>query len=152
MGEVMGTGSFAGKTGQQFPCGARYAATFAPMRHLLFLLTLALYGSSAMELHEWVRVPQVVMHLLEHHSDLGHHDEEGAGHHTDELPGEAHDHSPFDEGCAHEFCACGGLALLPMRSVMAWMPPMSGSELRTAEVEAYIASYSGSKWNPPKHG
>ena len=44
------------------------------MRTLLFTFTLVLYGFSAMDMHEWVRVPQVFVHLLEHHSAFGHHD------------------------------------------------------------------------------
>ena len=35
------------------------------MRRLLFLFTLALYAWSAMELHEWVRVPETLVHLVQ---------------------------------------------------------------------------------------
>lgn len=112
----------------------------------LFLLTMALYGFSAMDLHEWVRVPQVVMHLLEHHSDLGH---------NDDVTGEHHNHKdhddPFAEDCHGEFCACSGLVALS---------PVNGS-LRisiaciTTVVSAHVldvapCGFAGNVWNPPK--
>lgn len=120
------------------------------MRRILFLLTLALYAWSATEMHEWVRVPKVVLHLLEHHSDFGHHDEEGEGGHHDELPGEEHDHSPFDEGCSDEFCACSGIALVPLRHNIRLVLSRASIELSPAEETLHFVSFSGSKWNPPR--
>lgn len=117
------------------------------MRRLLFLLTLALYGFSAMELHEWARVPQVVLHLLEHHSDLGHHDEEGSdhGHEGD------HDHTPFGSDCHGEFCACSGMIALgsddasPLISLVPLTTTLGGIELPIAS-----GAFTGGVWNPPK--
>jgi hypothetical protein len=117
------------------------------MRRYLFLLTLALYGFSAMDLHEWVRVPQVVLHLLEHHSDLGHHDEEGSTHGHD---GD-HDHMPFDEDCHGEFCACSGMIALPMDH-HAWvvsLVPLT-TTMGVAELPLASGAFTGGVWNPPK--
>ena len=117
------------------------------MKRLLFALTLALYGFSAMELHEWVRVPEVVLHFLEHHSDLGHHDAEGT-HHEE---GNAHDHTPFDEGCNGEFCACSGMVALTTEqrfSSIALVPLMT--TLGVAELPIASGAFTGGVWNPPK--
>jgi hypothetical protein len=117
------------------------------MRRLLFVLTLAVYGFSAMDLHEWVRVPQVVLHLLEHHSDLGHHDEEGSQHgdHGD------HDHSPFDEDCHGEFCACSGLLALCSTegSALISLLPLT-TTLGAQELPMASGAFTGGVWNPPK--
>lgn len=122
------------------------------MRRILFLLTLSLYAWSVLEMHEWMHVPTVVVHLLEHHSDLGHHDEGGAHHTHADLPADEHDHSPFDEGCADELCACGGVAVIPMRQTVRLSAPSAAVELAGAEVLASLATYQGAKWNPPKRG
>ena len=116
------------------------------MRRYLFLLTLALYGFSAMDLHEWVRVPQVVLHLLEHHSDLGHHDENGADHGDTE-----HDHTPFDEDCHGEFCACSGMIALPsdQRAWVVSLIPLT-TTLGVAELPIASGAFTGGVWNPPK--
>lgn len=117
------------------------------MSRLLFALTLALYGFSAMELHEWVRVPQVVLHLLEHHSDLGHHDEEGTDHGDDND----HDHTPFDEDCHGEFCACSGMLALSCDHRTASIPlvPLT-TTLGVAELPIASGAFTGGVWNPPK--
>ncbi len=117
------------------------------MRRCLFLLTLALYGFSAMDLHEWARVPQVVLHLLEHHSDLGHHDEEGSDHGHDAD----HDHTPFDEDCHGEFCACIGLVALPTdgRPLLISIVPLK-TTLGMAELPIASGAFTGGVWNPPK--
>ncbi len=121
------------------------------MRRLLFLLTLALYGFSAMELHEWLHVPQVVMHFLEEHTSedlhgLFHADHDGgAPEHHDE------DHAPFEKDCHGEFCACGGLvALAPVNPSF----PISIAPLTTpvgaALLPMALNAFSGNVWNPPK--
>lgn len=117
------------------------------MRQLLFALTLALYGFSAMDLHEWVRVPQVVLHLLEHHSDWGHHDEEGSEHgHEGE-----HDHTPFDFDCHGEFCGCGGMIALAIdRSPLLVSSVPLSTTLGVAELPIASGAFTGSVWNPPK--
>lgn len=116
------------------------------MRRALFLLTLALYGFSAMDLHEWVRVPQVVVHLLEHHSDFGHHDSEDATDHHDGP----NDHHPFGGDCHEIFCACSGAAFVPMHQHVEIPIGTTYVSLGTAPVDDLIEAYSGSKWNPPK--
>ena len=116
------------------------------MRRLLFLLTLALYGFSAMDMHEWVRVPQVVLHLLEHHSDLGHHDNE-SGEHQDHDG----DHSPFGTDCHGEFCACSGMIALltDQRSLHISLVPIT-TTLGAAELPIASGAFTGGVWNPPK--
>ena len=117
------------------------------MHRLLFALTLLVYGSSAMELHEWARVPQVIMHLLEHHSDLGHHDKEGSDHEHD---GD-HDHTPFDEDCHGEFCACSGMIGLSgdEHSFLISLVPLT-TTLGAAELPIASGAFTGGVWNPPK--
>lgn len=116
------------------------------MRQLLFALTLAVYGFSAMDLHEWVHVPQVVAHLLEHHSDLGHHDEDTGTHHDP-----AGHQDPFSKDCHGEFCACGGFAAIvpgPVGQLVTLAPlatPMGGLLLTSAP-----SAFTGNVWNPPK--
>ena len=117
------------------------------MPRLLFLLTLALYGYSAMDMREWVRVPQVVLHMLEHHSDLGHHDEEGSDHEH----GTGHDHMPFDCDCHGEFCACSGTVALstePQAALISLVPLTA--TLGAAELPIASGAFSGNVWNPPK--
>lgn len=116
------------------------------MRRLLFLLTLALYGFSAMDLHEWAHVPQAIVHLLEHHSDFGHHDSEDAPDHH----GGSGDHHPFGGDCHEVFCACGGAAFVPMHQRVVLAVGTSFLSLGAAPVHELIEAYSGSKWNPPK--
>lgn len=129
----------------------RSATYFCPvMRRALFFLALALYSWGTLEMHEWVRVPGVVLHLLEHHSDLGHHDEDGPGHRHADLPPGEHDHSPFDDGCNEQFCGCSSQALLPLRDAITFAIPSPAVRLLTSDVEARVASFSGSKWNPPR--
>jgi hypothetical protein len=122
------------------------------MRSWLLLLTLSFYGFDAMDLHEWVRVPQVILHILEHHSDLGHHDHADLGHQHEDIPAEDHDHSPFQEHgdalCAHASAA----AELPSAQLAAIFPSSRTELIRGRVPEAHLASYSGSKWNPPKLG
>ncbi|MEO8589760.1 MAG: hypothetical protein ABI432_10355 [Flavobacteriales bacterium] len=117
------------------------------MRRALFLIALALYGFSAMDMHEWVRVPHVLVHLLEHHSDLGHHDAEGTGHHHDK-PG---DHDPFGGGCHEVFCACNGAVVInsdALRHVFSVLPLMT--TLGMAELPIASGAFTGGVWNPPK--
>ena len=115
------------------------------MKRLLFLLTLALYGFSVMEMHEWAHLPTTVVHWVEHHTDLGHHDED-TGHHHDEHG----DHDPF--GC-DEHGACTTFTMVGMmqepRTESVHIPVID----RPAAVlvdESALAAFSGSKWNPPK--
>ena len=117
------------------------------MRRHLFLLTLALYGFSALDLHEWARVPQVALHLLEHHSDLGHHDEEGSEHGHDSD----HDHTPFDADCHGEFCACSGMIALPtdQRALLVSLAPLT-TTMGMAELPIATGAFTGGVWNPPK--
>ena len=122
------------------------------MRRALFALTLFIYGFSATEMHEWLRVPQVLAHILEHHSDLGHHDEDGEGHQHADLPPGEHDHTPFDDGCTDAFCACSGAAFVPTGQQIRLLFVATVRELRPHEKQAHAASFSGSKWNPPKLG
>ncbi len=126
------------------------------MRRILFLLTLALFSWSALEMHEWVRVPEVLAHMLEHHSDLGHHDD-GDGHCADEPATERghahdhdHDHSPFAGGCHGDACSTGAV-VLPVQYFASIPMPSPSVQQVGGEVEAYVASFQGSKWNPPKH-
>ena len=119
-----------------------------PMRRLLFLLTMALYGFAAMDLHEWARVPQVLVHLLEHHSDFGHHDDEASAHgHGDEEG-----HNPFN---GHTDEACGAMTLLSVAAddteMVMTVPSMERALVPTADEDALMA-HTGSKWNPPKQG
>jgi len=117
------------------------------LRNLLFIITLLSYGFSATEMHEWVRVPQVVLHLLEHHSDLGHHDEEGAPHDDDTD----HDHMPFDEDCHGELCACGGLVALAAgnSSCRITVSPLT-TVVGTFFLPSAPSAFAGNVWNPPK--
>ena len=122
------------------------------MRRLLFLLTLALYGFSALELHEWARVPQVVMHFLEQHTSEEYHTlchaDHGSG--GTQQAGE-HDHTPFDEDCHGEFCACSGMVALPPVATA----HLLSSALLTTTIGATFSpmtpgAFSGNVWNPPK--
>ncbi len=118
------------------------------MRRVLFALTLAIYGFSAMDLHEWVRVPHVVLHLLEHHSDFGHHHDAPAQHDHEDSG----DHNPFGHE-NHEACGAGTLVSLPCdHACLRLIVPMSASALVPAEVRRALSGFSGSKWNPPKLG
>lgn len=120
------------------------------MRRFLFLLTLAVYGFGAMELHEWLHVPQVVVHFLEQHTSEDFHDlfheEHTAGQQHNE-----HDHDPFGEDCSGEFCACSGLvALAPVHIAFR----ISLAPITTA-VGAHVLNvapcgFAGNVWNPPK--
>lgn len=122
------------------------------MRRLLFIFTLALYGYSALELHEWVRVPQVAMHFLEQHTSEEFHALFHAEHGTAGAEeGGDHDHTPFEEDCHGAFCACGGPIALP--------PNSSGLLLSTAPLAVAVGTwcsplalnaFSGNVWNPPK--
>jgi hypothetical protein len=121
------------------------------MRRLLFLITLALYGFSAMELHEWLHVPQVVMHFLEEHTSedlhgLFHADHDGgAPEHHDE------DHAPFEKDCHGEFCACGGLVAIATehRAQLISCLPLT-TTLGAAELPIASGAFTGGVWNPPK--
>lgn len=119
------------------------------MRRLLFALTLAIYGFSALDLHEWARVPQVLLHLLEHHSGLAHHDEDGSehGHERD------HGHSPFGKDCHGEFCACSGMIALAQGegSAMISLVPLT-TRLGVAALPIASGAFTGGVWNPPKLG
>jgi hypothetical protein len=115
------------------------------MRTLLFTFTLVLYGFSATDMHEWVRVPQVFVHLLEHHSAFGHHDAE---HSQDD----AHDgdHDPFDDGCHEVFCACTGALFLPLEQGVVLSVRSEGFALGSIWITRQLEGFSGSAWNPPK--
>ncbi len=119
------------------------------MRRMLFLLSLMLYGWSAMDLHSWEKVPEVVWHMLEHHGDFDfshHHDAAEHGHTEDEG------HDPFTPH-QHEACASISIASLPdvpegfpsPVTVMAQCVPPAGDD-------AALSAFSGSKWNPPRRG
>lgn len=116
---------------------------------LLAILTLSLYGFTAVDMHTWVRVPQVVLHLLEHHSDFGHHHESAVEHgHADDEDG----HNPFDQD---DHGACGALSLvsLPIHAEgLTLAAPFAEATFGAVERTGALASYSGSKWNPPKLG
>ncbi|MFT3886043.1 MAG: hypothetical protein QM724_11610 [Flavobacteriales bacterium] len=116
------------------------------MRRLLFLLTLALYGFSALEIHEWVKVPEVLVHLAVHHSDLGHHDGP-KDHHEHEGDG---DHNPFNDGCPETFCACHAPALIATRPAVLLTLVAPATTLASDDPEVRVVSFSGSKWNPPR--
>lgn len=118
------------------------------MRRLLFLLTLGFYGFAAMDLHEWARVPQVVVHLLEHHSDLGHHHENAAEH----GHGDDEGHDPFQ---GHPDEACAAMTLLSIvadHSEVIMTVPFIGRTLVPLEDDDALLAHTGSKWNPPKQG
>ena len=116
------------------------------MRRALLLLTLALYGFIAMDMHEWVRVPQVVLHLLEHHSDLGHHHDNATEHGHEDTD----DHNPFGHE-QHEACATASLVSLAAEpQVLSLFVPASVSALGSSEMVTALSDFSGSKWNPPK--
>jgi hypothetical protein len=115
-----------------------------PMRRL-FALTLALYAFSVLDLHEWAHVPATVTHWVEHHTDLGHHDE-ALGHHHDEHG----DHSPF--GC-DEHGTCTAFAFVGMVlevEVATIMNSVIDRPIAVLFDEGALAAFSGSKWNPPK--
>ena len=116
------------------------------MRILFSALILMVYGSGAMDLHEWVRVPQVVLHLLEHHSDFGHHHDNAAEHGHEDSDG----HNPFGHE-QHEACATTSLVSLPAEpQVFLLVVPASVSALGSSEMVTALSDFSGSKWNPPK--
>lgn len=121
------------------------------MRRSLFLFTLAFYGTSAMELHEWVRVPQVVMHFLEEHTSEEFHDLFHDDHGTEEAGHEEHDHTPFDADCHGEFCACSGLLALPpgASAHLLSSAPLT-SRVGVALLPIALNAFSGNVWNPPK--
>lgn len=99
-----------------------------------------------MDMHEWVRVPQVLVHLLEHHSDLGHHDEDTGEHHGHES-----DHDPFAEDCHGEFCACSGMvALTPASSGHLLSSAMLTTTVGASTCPLALNAFSGNVWNPPK--
>ncbi len=121
-----------------------------PVKHLLFLLTLAVYGFSATDMHEWLHVPQVAVHFLEQHTgeefhDLFHDEHTGAPAHDE------HAHDPFSADCHGEFCACSGLvALSPVTAAFR----ISLAPLTTT-VGAHVlnvapCAFAGNVWNPPK--
>lgn len=116
------------------------------MRYL-FALTLALCAFSVLDLHEWAHVPATMVHWVEHHTDLGHHDEESGEHHD-----EHGDHDPF--GCdEHGTCtafAFVGLVAEPHATVI--VVPVVERPMSMPVEEGALAAYSGSKWNPPKLG
>lgn len=120
------------------------------MRRFLFILTLAIYGFSAMEAHEWLRVPQVVMHFLEEHTSeefhvLFH------GEHTGGQQHEEHDHNPFKEDCHGEFCACSGLlALSPLNIVIRISLPPNPTTGGTHVLNVASCGFTGDLWIPPK--
>lgn len=128
------------------PSAAR-VPTFAPMPRVLFILALALYGFGAMDLHEWVHVPKSIGHWLEHHTDFGHHDGEGAQHHD-----EHGDHDPF--GCDdHDMCtAFSFVGQVNEKHTLAFILPAVSAEVSVLDDEGGSAAHSGSKWNPPKLG
>lgn len=112
---------------------------------LAFALVLTLYALSATEMHDWVRIPDVVVHMLEHHSELGHTD--APDHHDDEH---GHDHDPFADCCANEFCACGGAAFITTLPQFSFSAPLNALVLTPVYIESNIDAFSGSKWNPPR--
>ncbi len=120
------------------------------MRRALFMLTLVLYAWGTMEMHEWVRVPHVVAHILVHHSFLGHHDPDFPGHHHTDVPDQEHSHSPFNDGCHDDFCVCGGMALIATFPKLTIQLPRHALKQFFHYPESDICSFSGTKWNPPK--
>lgn len=124
---------------------------FAPeMRRLLFIFTLAIYGFSAMEAHEWLHVPQVVMHFLEGHTgeefhDLFHDEHTGGQQH------EEHDHNPFKEDCHGEFCAGSGLIALPPLNVAYHISlPPHATSVGVHVLNVALSGFTGNTWIPPK--
>lgn len=117
----------------------------APMRRALFALTLSLYAFSVLDLHEWAHVPQSIVHWLEHHSDLGHHDEATGQHHT-----EHGDHDPF--GCdEHGTCtAFAGVGIEVEPGTVTLIIPEAAHAMAVPFDEGAVTAFSGSKWNPPK--
>ena len=113
----------------------------------LFFITLALYAFSVMDMHMWAHVPQSIVHWVEHHSDLGHHDHAG-GHHHDEHG----DHDPFNCEEHGPFAAftCASVALDPQ--AITWNVPIAVRVTAVPTDEGALSAYSGSKWNPPRHG
>lgn len=120
------------------------------MRRLLFLLTLALYGFSATDMHEWLHVPQVVMHFLEQHTSEDFHDL-FHNEHTDDQQHDEHDHDPFSEDCHGEFCACSGLvALSPVnRSLLISLQPLT-TKVGAQFLNVAPSGFTGNVWIPPK--
>jgi len=99
-----------------------------------------------MEMHEWVQVPQAVAHLLEHHSDLGHHDEDTGDHHGPDGHQE-----PFGEDCHGEFCACSGMvAIAPGTAALLVSTTPLTTTVRSAFLPAAPCAFAGNVWNPPK--
>lgn len=118
------------------------------MRRVLFLLTLGLYAWSALDLHEWVRVPEVLIHFIEHHSDLGHHDDDR---HAGQSADHQHGHEPFGKDCSEHFCACSTMALIATRPQLT-VTDMPGRPrtIEALEQQGHTASFLGPKWNPPR--
>lgn len=120
------------------------------MRRFLFVITLGLYAFSALELHEWLHVPQVVVHFLEEHTsetfhDLFHEDHTVAHEHDE------HDHDPFDEDCHGEFCACSGfVALSPVHDRLRISPVPFATEMGGDVLNVAPCGFAGNVWNPPK--
>ncbi|MBL8010546.1 MAG: hypothetical protein JNJ64_08060 [Flavobacteriales bacterium] len=115
------------------------------MRRSLFALTLYFYAFGVLDLHEWAHVPTTIVHWVEHHTDLGHNDED-LGHHHDEHG----DHSPF--GCdEHGTCTAFGFVGLVMEPHVAEIHVSVIERPVAIPVdEGALAAFSGSKWNPPK--
>lgn len=121
------------------------------MRRLLFALTLAVYGFSAMELHEWVRVPQVVLHFLEQHTSEEFHDLFHGEHTGTVSTHDEHDHDPFDEDCPGEFCACSGMiAVVPANCSFRISVASLTSLVGATPSPMALNAFTGNVWNPPK--
>ena len=115
------------------------------MRRSLFALTLYFYAFGVLDLHEWAHVPASMIHWVEHHTDLGHNDED-LGHHHDEHG----DHSPF--GCEdHGTCTAFSFVGMVMEPhIAAIHVPVMDRPTAVPVDEGALAAFSGSKWNPPK--
>ncbi|MBK7940424.1 MAG: hypothetical protein IPJ87_00855 [Flavobacteriales bacterium] len=88
-----------------------------------------------------------MFHLLEHHSDLGHHDHEGSDHgHEDGSD----DHNPF-QGHAGEVCGAMTIVCIAADHPCIHLSvPTLERTLAPSEDDDVLVAYTGSKWNPPK--
>ncbi|MBL7953085.1 MAG: hypothetical protein JNM62_15355 [Flavobacteriales bacterium] len=119
------------------------------MRRLLFAFLLGSYAFGVMDLHSWAHVPRVLLHLLEHHSDLGHHHSGALEHgHADDED----DHDPFVPH-QHEACTTLSVASLHQQPGGLTAPiPWRARRVVPYYEDNALSAFSGSKWNPPRLG